>query len=753
MTKLDFAGLNSVLLSSAPSVCMDILPGGRIEGHEYVCASIVGGRGKSFKVNIKTGVWADFANPAYSGGDLISLYAAARGVSMGDAFRALADQYNHIDTSAQRLPAPTTEHPCRVAPADAPDPSMHHNKYGSPSSHWVYRDANGGRFFFIARYDTDDGKQFVPWTYRDGRWTPKSWTHPRPIYRIDALTVHADRHILICEGEKSADAAQLIVGDAYVCTTWAGGSRAVSTADWSILRGRNVLIWPDADEPGQAACDSMIGILQRSGVNEIKTINTHGMPQGWDAADSGFSTADFFAWAQPRIQVVGDTTPIVSERETATVDSIPRPVVGIDIDPQTVSGSSIVMWSRLGIQTNSNGQPVVNADTVRRIVDGIPELRGHIWGDEFYRSIRTDIGGNGPRAWTDADKHLLLNFCQRQLNLQKMSDATFALGIRTVAAFDIRNEPRDWLNSLVWDGTPRLDTFLSTYFGTPNTPYHTSAGRNWWIGIIARMLTPGCQMDNQIIFKGTQGCGKTSALRIIGGKWYLSAGRDVLSKDFYQRIQGKVIVEIGELVGYSRADIESVKDCMSNSVDNFRVPYAEFPADNPRTCVFAATTNEETPLRDPTGSRRFWCVDCGFVDTQNIFRDRDQFFAEAKNLFSAWQETVTDSNPTGDPKLGWWLMPAEETAAIAEQNRDTDPWEEIVHEWLEGRYETTSVECLENCIKMDAEKITKSHQMRIGNCIKSAGWEKVERWRGNRSVKIWVKNRFSTISTCDDLDF
>jgi len=756
VSKLDFAGLSSALLAHATRICIDLLPGGRIEGREYVCASISGGRGKSFKVNLITGVWADFANSVYAGGDLISLYAANRGISMGDAYRALADQYNHIDTSVQRLPSPTVEHQCRVAPADVPDPSLHYHKYGAPSMSWVYRDANGGRFFFIARYDTDDGKQFVPWTYRDGRWTPKAWTHPRPIYRIDALTTHADRHVLICEGEKSADAAQSIVGDSYVCTTWAGGSRAVATADWSILRGRNVLIWGDADEPGRIAVDTLIGILQRSGVNEIKTINTHGMPQGWDAADSGFSTAEFFAWAQPRIQVVGDTTPIVATEPEPIPQDTPAPA-GIEIDPVAVSGSTHVLWSRLGLITINSGSPVSNADNVRRIIDGTPNLRGHIWADTFYCDIFTDYDGPA-RQWTDRDTTLLTSLVQRQFGCANFSRQTVSDGIATVAAFDRRNAPQEWIRGLEWDGVERLSTWLHTYMGAEDNEFTRAAGRNWFVGVAARILRPGCQMDNQIILKSGQGGGvrhlrgKSSALRTIGGSWYTTAGSNLLSSKFYETIKGKIIVEIGELVAYTRADIESIKDVMTTCSDRYRVPYGTRAEDNPRTCVFAATTNDDTPLRDHTGNRRFWCVDVGVthtIDVAAIERDRDQLFAEAAKKYFQWENTRSDED-------GWWLMPESETAENEEKNRECDPWEDIISEWLIGREETTAVEVLEQCIDVPDERITMALQSRAARCLKSLGWHKKTGRRNGRLCKFWVRELFPTVTdvtTSDDFNF
>jgi len=186
-------------------------------------------------------------------------------------------------------------------PSDAPVPSFHHPEYGEPVATWAYHDREGRIASFICRFETGDGKQVLPRTlWRDklgqNRWRWKGVPAPRPLYNLDKLANRPDAPVVIVEGEKTADAAARIFL-ASVVTTSQGGSKAVGKADWSVLAGRPVLIWPDADKPGAEYEAAVAETLAGLGC-EVRVIDAMALAallpdglkreptKGWDAADA-----------------------------------------------------------------------------------------------------------------------------------------------------------------------------------------------------------------------------------------------------------------------------------------------------------------------------------------------------------------------------------------------------------------------------------------------------------------------------------
>lgn len=183
------------------------------------------------------------------------------------------------------------------APANAVRPGqINHPRLGLASASWEYRDLEGRLVGYISRFEINkDGKQIkelAPMSWgRDAdsgkeAWCWKGFVKPRPLYRGHLLKEYPDAAVLVVEGEKTADAAQLIVGDEYLVVTWPGGSKAVKYVDWAALKGRDVVIWPDADEPGEKAASQIGEILTREGAKSCRKIDLPaGLEEGWDLAD------------------------------------------------------------------------------------------------------------------------------------------------------------------------------------------------------------------------------------------------------------------------------------------------------------------------------------------------------------------------------------------------------------------------------------------------------------------------------------
>jgi putative DNA primase/helicase len=185
-------------------------------------------------------------------------------------------------------------------PADAPGLPVAHHKYGKATGSWAYRDTTGAILFWVLRFDPPgERKQFFPlslWRV-EGRlkWRWQGVPAPRPLYAMDKLAQRLEVSVVICEGEKSADAAAMIFPSVATCSP--NGSGSAKNADWSPLEGRRALVWPDADRSGDEYTSDVTHLLQEIGC-EVSVIDARALAavrhdggkreleDGWDAADA-----------------------------------------------------------------------------------------------------------------------------------------------------------------------------------------------------------------------------------------------------------------------------------------------------------------------------------------------------------------------------------------------------------------------------------------------------------------------------------
>ena len=240
---------------------------------------------------------------------------------------------------------------------------------------------------------------------------------------------------------------------------------------------------------------------------------------------------------------------------------------------------------------------------------------------------------------------------------------------------------RDYLKSLEWDGTPRVEGLLPTLFGAEDTVYVREAMKKMLVGAVARVFNPGVKFDLVLTLISTmQGTGKSSFFKALGQAWFSDTFLTVQGKDSFEQLQGTWVMEMAELAGLRKADIESVKHYISKQEDTFRPAYGRVPETYPRQCVFVATTNENLFLRDPSGNRRFMPVDIENVkltDNPRLMEflnnpdEINQVWAEAMKLFK-----------TGE-KL--YLSPEAEAIAYKEQSAHSEADERsgIVENYLD----------------------------------------------------------------------
>jgi putative DNA primase/helicase len=350
-----------------------------------------------------------------------------------------------------------------------------------------------------------------------------------------------------------------------------------------------------------------------------------------------------------------------------------------------------------------------------------PELKDTVWYDEFLDRLQT---ATPARTWLDDDDTRIAAYLQRRHGFNGIGSRQ----IREVVNYCGRQHPkhcvRDWLSTLTWDGEARIaDAFIDHWDAQPTQDqpreYLQAVSRNFFIGLIARVMKPGCQLDEMVVFESAQGSFKTSALRILGGPWYAATHEKVTSKDFFQDLQGKWIIEISELSAFSHAQVERIKHVISTPTDYFRGSYDHRSSDHPRQCVFCGTTNRDDWGHDETGLRRFWPIRCGPVERVALAASREQLFAEAVHRYAA-----------GEP---WWEVP-DCTATVQAQRQDSDPWTDLIVPWLEEWRRKSVVvgfgdglklsEILTGPLRLSPDKIDKAAEVRVAKILRLLGWEK-----------------------------
>lgn len=238
------------------------------------------------------------------------------------------------------------------------------------------------------------------------------------------------------------------------------------------------------------------------------------------------------------------------------------------------------------------------------------------------------------------------DYCFQNLRFEPGIEATRE-GLKRACESNVFNSVQDYLNSLKWDGVPRLHTWLTTYVGVEDTPLHREWGRLTLIAACRRAFEPGCKFDHVPAFEGPEGQGKSTVPKVLAGAkdpaelcplFSDSTILDKSEKEQLELCQGVWIYEISEMAGASNADQKKLKAFVVRQADRAREAYAYFKTAQPRSPIFMATINT-----DPTTGeiveylnygdrRRWWPMTVGVVhpiDIPALIRDRDQLFAEA----------------------------------------------------------------------------------------------------------------------------
>ena len=383
-------------------------------------------------------------------------------------------------------------------------------------------------------------------------------------------------------------------------------------------------------------------------------------------------------------------------------------------------------------------------------------------------------------GWSDADLAALTAYLDRVYHIFSPSKLKNAL--LTITAERAFHPIKEYLDNLpAWDGTKRVETLLVDYLGAEDTSYVRAVTRKTLVAAVARVYEPGIKFDTVLVLSGPQGVGKSMFFAKLGGIWFSDSLTisDMRDKTGAEKLQGFWIMEIGEMNGIKKVEVETVKSFASRQDDKFRVAYGTVVESHPRQCVICGTSNSQHFLRDVTGNRRFWPVQVtGESDKHPWDMDKpllEQIWAEALTLYNAGEELILKGND------------AEMAAEKQQEALENDDREGLVREYLDkllpsdwsklslvekrmflsgdefatqnragvaARDKVCNLEIWAECFGREPANIRKQDSYELNAIMaKIDGWE---RYDGNKSGKLSFKDYGSQIAyvrtamVCDD---
>ncbi len=300
----DVEGLRHALIDRLESVLLFLFPQGRIRGGKFYVGDIDGSPGKSLVVEMegaRRGLWFDFA--ADMGGDVFDAWGLSRNLSVKNDFPRILEEVRQWCGVAPPV-GRSIKRDVRQQPID---------ELGPYTATWDYQSADGTLIARVYRYDPPSGKEFRPWDVRARMWRAPD---PRPLYNQPAIV--SARQVVLVEGEKCA---QALIDKGIVATTAMNGARApIEKTDWTPLRGKDVLIWPDRDAPGWDYAEAAAKACSAVGARSVAiVVPPESKPEKWDAADAVVEDFDCeeFLHSGERINVKASTAslPIYSMGE------------------------------------------------------------------------------------------------------------------------------------------------------------------------------------------------------------------------------------------------------------------------------------------------------------------------------------------------------------------------------------------------------------------------------------------------------
>lgn len=377
------------------------------------------------------------------------------------------------------------------------------------------------------------------------------------------------------------------------------------------------------------------------------------------------------------------------------------------------------------------------------ILERDPVLQDVLAFNELSNNIQARMVWPWPHAKvgdvTNAVDLLLGKYLTDTYGLPSISRASLSEAIQTVAHTRRFHPIREMLGGLQWDGTSRIDKWLVHALGeSPESlnpallEYLQIVGRCWLLGMVYRVMEPGCKFDYCPVLEGVGGLRKSTLVEVLAGsQWFSDTPFEVgRGKEAQEQVQGLWLYEIAELTHFSKAEVGAIKAFISSKVDRYRVAYGTTTESFARQCILVGTTNENTYLRDRTGNRRFWPIPVRHViNTEFVAKYREQLLAEAFVLYQ--QGVAYTPTPEQERRL---FVPMQESRLV-ETAVESDllhvltrpPVAAGIGAIVNTLAEFVTLAQITLALGVDSAKSTPGLQGQITAWLKHEGWERVKK--------------------------
>ncbi len=423
------------------------------------------------------------------------------------------------------------------------------------------------------------------------------------------------------------------------------------------------------------------------------------------------------------------------------------------------------------LELDGKGKYLSTANNISLIFANDPALKGvfqeNIFDDKKYvcrtlpwRKIKE------PEPIKNVDFSGVRNYIESVYSIAGVSKIEDALNLE-FQKFSF-HPVKEYLHALTWDGTKRIDNLLIDYFGADDNIYSREAIRKALVGAVARVFKPGIKFDLVLTLVGDkQGTGKSTFISKLGQGWFSDSFHTVSGKEAFEQLQGAWLIEMAELSGVRKSEVEAIKHFITKREDTYRPAYGRIVETYKRKCVFFATTNEKDFLRDPSGNRRFMPVDVHeyrmkkkiLNDDELVGEQVDQVWAEAIELFKAGEplylsaeaERIARKEQRNHSQV-------DDRAGIVEEYLDTllpkdwgkkDLYERrtfltdpLSPEGTDGRQDVCIAEIWCECLGKEKHDMTRYNTKEINDILRS--FDNWEQMKSTKNFKLYGKQRYFT---------